>query len=175
MKKNVHYKDFFGEFHLDGHATASFAYGLFHNDELISCMSFRKSFSSKCWEICRLASNYNYRVHGAAGRMVKAFKKEYNDNLVTYSNNRLSLGGVYKALGFEEITKTRDPSYYYTDFKVRLWRFKCKRINDPEIIKEYPTEKAQAEGGVFSRKYLDHDRPMFKIYDCGHRLWKLTT
>ena len=173
LEKNNQFKNFFENYHLDGHTTASFAYGLFLNNELISCMSFRKSIHDKCWEIARFATNYNYTVHGNAGRMVKMFKKEYNEKLITYSNNRLSHGNVYKQLGFTEITTTISPSYYYTDFKTRLWRFKCKRINDPEILSKYPTEQDQAEGGVFSQKYLGHNKPLYKIYDYGHKKWVL--
>lgn len=169
--KNDQFKVFFENYHLDGHTTASFAYGLFLNNILVSCMSFRKSIHDKCWEIARFATSYDYLIHGNASKIVNTFKKEYNEKLITYSNNRLSHGNVYKQLGFKEITKTLDPSYYYTDFTTRLWRFKCRRINDPVILSKYPTEKAQAEAGVFSQKYLGHSNPLYKIYDYGHRKW----
>lgn len=174
LGKNKEFSEFFDKYHLDGTTTASFAYGLFYKDEMVSCMSFRKSFSDKCHEIARFASNYNYMVYGGGGRLIKnAMEKEDIDRLVTFSNNRLSLGNVYQKCGFTEITKTTDPSYYYTDFQTRVWRYKCKRINDPEIISKYPTELAQAEGGVFSRKYLGHDKPLYRVYDYGHKKWQL--
>ncbi len=173
INKNKEYKGFFDKYHLDGHTQASFAYGLFLGDKMVSCMSFRKSFSDKAWEIARFATDYNYKIHGNAGKMVKSFSKEFGERLVTFSNNRLSSGKTYQVLGFKEITKTTEPSYYYTDFKTRLWRFKCRRINDLEIKSQYPTEKTQAEGGVFSRKYLGHSRALHKIYDYGHRKWEL--
>lgn len=174
LDNNKQFKDFFAKFHLDGHTNASFAYGLFYNDILISCLSFRKSFADKSWEIARFANDYNYLVHGNGGRLIKEFKREFGERLITFSNNRLSVGNVYQQLGFKEITKTIDPSYYYTDLTQRIWRYKCKRINDPEIIAQYPSEKAQALGGVFSRKYLGHEKPLYKIYDYGHKKWELT-
>ena len=173
LNKNKEFKDFFNKYHLDGHTQASFAYGLFDNNELISCMSFRKSFSDKCWEIARFASKSGVKIYGNASKIIKKFKEEYNEKLITYSNNRLSLGRTYEKLGFKEVTKTKEPSYYYTDFKTRLWRFKCRRINNSKILSKYPTEKAQAEGGVFSEKFLGHSRPLYKIYDYGHRKWEL--
>lgn len=173
LTKNKDFKHFFDTYHLDGHVNASFAYGLFDGEKLISCMSFRKSFSDKEWEIARFATDYNYKVHGNAGKLVAEFKKEYNAKLVTYSNNRLSHGDVYEKLGFKNITKTTSPSYYYTDFKVRLWRFKCKRDNTPEILEKFPTEKQQAEGGVFSEKHLGHKKCLYRIYDYGHKKWFL--
>lgn len=173
LDKNKFFKDFFDKYHLDGQTKASFAYGLYNGEELVSCMSFRKSFSDKCWEIARFASKPNIRIYGNASKFIKKFKEEYCEKLVTYSNNRLSLGNTYSKLGFKEVTQTTEPSYYYTDFKTRLWRFKCRRINEPKVLSKYPTEKAQAEGGVFSERFLGHSRPLYKIYDYGHRKWEL--
>lgn len=173
LKNNSDFKEFFDKYHLDGHTQASFAYGLFYENTLVSCMSFRKSFADKCWEIARFATNYNYMVYGNASKILKKYQEDVGDRLITYSNNRLSHGNVYKQLGFKEITKTTQPSYYYTDFKTRLWRFKCRKINDPEILKEYPTEREQAAGGVFSQKYLNHNKPLYRIYDYGHRKWEI--
>jgi hypothetical protein len=171
LTKNSEFKDFFDKNHIDGHVNSSFAYALLDNDKIVSCMSFRKSIYDKEWEISRFATDYNFVVHGNASRFIKSFEAEYGKPLITYSNNRLSLGGVYQKMGFKEITKTISPSYYYTDFDVRLWRFKCKKINTPDIVNRFPTEKAQAEGGVFSQKYLNHNKPLYKIYDYGHRKW----
>ena len=38
LNKNKEFKDFFEEFHLDGHTQASFAYGLFYNDIMVSLL-----------------------------------------------------------------------------------------------------------------------------------------
>jgi hypothetical protein len=174
INKNIGFKSFFDKYHLDGHVQASFAYGLFDGDELVSCMSFRVPFNNKnYWEIARFATKSGLKIYGNASKIIKCFIKEYNKKLITYSNNRLSLGNTYQKLGFKEITQTTEPSYYYTDFQKRLWRFKCRKINDPDILNKYPTEKAQAEGGVFSRKFLGHSRALYKIYDYGHRKWSL--
>jgi hypothetical protein len=75
-------------------------------------------------------------------------------------------------IGFT-LLQENDPSYYYTDLKVRLWRYKCRRINKPEIISEFPTERSQARGGVFSKMYLGHNRPLYEIEDYGHLKWIL--
>lgn len=174
LHKNKEYSAFFEKYHLDGHTKASFAYALIDNNKkILSCMSFRKNNKDKCWEIARFATNYDYKIYGNASRLVKNFIKEYKEKLLTYSNNRLSHGNVYKTLGFKEITKTTQPSYWYTDKVTRIFRTKCKRINDPEILEIYPTERDQALAGIFSKIHLGHDKPLYKIYDYGHRKWIL--
>lgn len=170
LDKNKDFDAFFDKFHLDGHTQASFAYGLFLDKELISCMSFRRNGRNKILEIARFATNYNYRVYGNASKLIS----KINEPILTFSNNRLSSGNVYKILGFKEITaKNTQPSYWYTDFKKRVFRTKCKRINDIEILKEYPTERDQVLSGLFSKKYFGHEKPLYRIYDYGHRKWML--
>lgn len=165
-------KEFFNRNHLDGNAKCSWAYGLFHSEKLIMCASVRKNFNKEI-EIARLATDYDYSVSGGASRLIKAIFNNTEHDLVSYSNNRLSSGGIYQKLGFKEITASNAPSYYYTDFKERVWRFKCKRINDPKILAQYPTEVAQALGGVFSQRIWGDSRPLYRIEDCGHKKWIL--
>jgi hypothetical protein len=169
LEKNKEYSEFFERNHLDGHAKASYAWGLFLGDKLISCASFRTNHAGE-FECARLATDYDYSVSGAAGRLFAQIKGP----LVSYSNNRLSHGNVYQKLGFE-LLKENGPSYWYTDFKVRVWRFRCKRINDPEVLARYPdvehTERAQAAGGVFSEEIFGDNRPLYRIEDAGHRKW----
>jgi transposase len=164
--QNNQFSDFFNKFHLDGHVSASFAYGFFLEDKLVFCASFRTSRDGML-EIARLASDYDYSVPGALGKILKLIDVP----LMTYSNNRLSDGNIYKQNGFVDDTRTTNPSYWYTDFETRIWRFKCKRINNPEILAQYPTEKEQALGGVFSQKIFGDDRPLYRIEDYGHRRW----
>lgn len=168
MDHNHQFDWFFDKFHLDGHSQASYAYGLFYEDKLISCASVRTNFNKEV-EICRLATDYNYNVRGAAGKLISKLPRP----LISYSNNRLGIGNIYKNLGFKEITKSHSPSYFYTDLKTRIWRWQCKRNNDPAILAEFPTEKDQALGGVFSQKIFGDKRPLYRIEDCGHKKWIL--
>jgi hypothetical protein len=174
LGKNSQWDDFFNRNHLDGSAMASWGYGLFHGDKMVVCATVRTNHKAEV-ELARLATDYDYSVSGGATRVIKAIKTKLEGKpLTTFSNNRLSSGALYASLG-KEITETTRPSYYYTDGKVRVWRFKCKRINDLEVLARYPnvehTEKAQAAGGVFSEFIFGDNRPLFRIEDAGHRKW----
>ena len=173
LQHNKEWEPFFNQYHLDGSAKARFGYGLFHDGEMVECMTVRTNHRGEC-EIARLATDYHYSVMGGASKLIAAIKKEIGDKpLVSFSNNRLSSGGIYKTLGFENITQTTAPSYYYTDGNVRIWRYRCKRINEPEIIKDFPTETAQAHGGIFAERILGEKKPLWRIEDCGHIKWVL--
>jgi len=164
--KNDQFRDFFNKNHLDGHAKSSFALALINGkNEIISCMSFRKNFNGET-EIARFATDFNYLVYGGFSKLLKHSPRP----LVSFSNNRLSIGDVYQKNGFRFLSENK-PSYWYTDFKTRVWRFKCKRINDPEILSKYPTERDQAINGIFSDELFGDDRPLYKIEDYGHKKW----
>jgi rubredoxin len=170
MTKNIQFSWFFDKFHLDGHAQSSFAYGLFLEDRLICCASFRKHIKSGELEISRFATDYDFHVYGGLGKILKQFS---NCSIISYSNNRLSSGNLYKKCGFTEITETTDPSYWYSDLKVRIFRTKFKKINSLDIVTKYPTEKKQVENGVFDHLFPKKPKKIYKIYDYGHKKWEI--
>ena len=168
LDKNEDFAWFFNQFHLDGHTQASFAYGLFYLDKLVCCASFRTNFNNEL-EIARLATDYNYLVRGGAGRLISKIQKP----LISFSNNRLSIGDVYQKLGFS-LVQENPSSYWYTDGKVRVWRFRCRRVNEPKVLAKYPTEEQQCLAGVQSLFIFGDSRPLYRIEDYGHRKWKIT-
>lgn len=169
LDKNEQFKDFFDRNHLDGHTKAKYAYALVDkSNNIYSCMSVRKNFNGE-YEIARFATDYDYFVYGAASRLIKYLPRP----IISYSNNRLSDGQVYEVLGFKNITVANTPSYWYTDTKTRIWRFKCKRINKKEVLSKFPTEKEQALNGIFSQKIFGDFRPLYRIEDYGHKKWIL--
>jgi hypothetical protein len=168
LESNKEFKDFFETNHLDGHANASEAWGLVKDGKLLTCLSLRKNFRNEM-EIARFATDYHYLVPGGAARLLS--KVNYRP-LYTFSNNRLSTGNVYRKLGFSLINSS-PPSYWYTDGKVRIWRFKCRKNNSLEITAKFKTEVEQAMAGVFSAEIFGDTRPLFAIEDYGHRKWVL--
>lgn len=157
---NKEAKEFLINNHIDGHVKCNKAFGLKHEGELVMCMTFRKTFRGE-HELARMATLIDHVVVGGASKMLKNAPKP----LVSYSNNRFSNGGVYVELGFKEITETFDPSYWYTDFRKRVFRTSCMKIKDLP-----GTEESQAKAGAFS-KHFGHTRSVYKIYDYGHRKW----
>lgn len=165
LEKNAEFEDFFDEYHLDGHTNASYAYALFHENQMVSCASFRVNFNGEL-EIARFASDYHYRVRGAAGKLLSNIREP----LITFSNNRIGNGAVYEKTGFK-LLKENPPSYWYTDGFIRIWRFKCRRINNPAVLIDYPTEESQCLAGFQSEPIFGDDRPLYRVEDYGHRKW----
>lgn len=174
LEKNSDWTEFFNRNHLDGSVRASYGFGLFDGPKLIQCLTLKKNFNKE-WEIKRLATDYNYMVHGGATKLIQAAIKSLPEGepLISFSNNRLSSGNMYKNCGFK-LLQENAPSYWYTDgFNTRIWRFKCKRNNDPAILAKFPTEWEQARVGVFSMEHFGDERPLYRIEDYGHKKWIL--
>jgi hypothetical protein len=172
LSHNVEFAAFFDRNHLDGHARANVAYGLFLEGRLVSCLSIRTNHQSEI-EIARFATDYDVHIYGAASKLVTAALSDYEE-IITFSNNRLSTGDVYSKLG-AALLQENPPSYWYTDGHKRIWRTKCVRINDPDILAKFPevphTEKDQARAGVIGFKLFGKPTPLYKVEDYGHRKW----
>lgn len=171
LDRNVQFAEFFARAHLAGHTPAHYGYGLFADGMLVAAVSVRKHQGNP--EIARLATLPGVLVRGGAGRLIAAVRREETRPIVSFSDNRLSTGEVYRALGFRENTISSQPGYFYTDFVTRIHHTKCRRRNASDVLAKFPNEKSQALGGVFSREFFGDDRPLYRIEDAGCRRWFL--
>ena len=164
---------FFELNHMSGTAKYSAAIALRYEGEIVCCASFRTNFNSE-FEMARFATKVGFVVQGGLSKILSKIPENIS-RVVSYSDNRFSDGDVYRKCGFENITRPgATNSYYYTDGNVRIWRFKCRRINEPEILEKFPTEEQQALGGVFAERILGVNKPLYRIDDAGHQKWLWT-
>ena len=171
LNKNDDFIGFFDKFHLNGHIQANFAVGLFYNNLLISCMSFKENIDDKYWEIVQFASDYDFYIYGAASRLLKHCG--IKGNLIAYTDNRIGNGDFLKKLGFNRLGCTKKTNYYYTDFCHKILKDKIEIIVDSDTLLKYPTKDDQALGGIFSQEYFGHNKPLYKIYDYAQIKWEL--
>lgn len=142
-----------------GHA-AKYNYGVFSNDNLIGCMSFRKPTRQNCkyeWEISRMVMNPQYAVYAVWSNILKNFIKQVQPkSIVSYSDNRLFTGKVYRNMGME-LDAELSPDYYWTNGDKRRHKSQCRKPKGCVV-----TEKVlrTAEGGK-------------QIWDLGKKRWVL--
>lgn len=157
--------------HLQAADSCSLGLGLFHNDELVSVATFKKTNmvkggNGKEWELSRFCSKQNLVIPGAASKLITHFMKVHNDDkcdLISYADSRWSSGKLYQSIGFE-FDGITTPSYWYLkDYSVRVHRssfMKHKLVKNEEDKKLTEWELAQRAG-------LD------RIWDCGTTKWRL--
>ncbi len=160
-------RKFLEENHLQGYCISLIKLGLYHNDSLVSLMTFSKSRNNKNyeWELLRFCSKKGYNIVGGASKLLSHFRKQYSGSIISYANRRWSNGHLYETLGFEFLYNT-DPSYFYfkndseiySRFEFQKHKLKDKLVNfDPNLTEEE---------NLLNNRYG-------KIYDCGNKVYIL--
>lgn len=131
------------ENHLQGAASSeSVRYGLVHNNELVALMTFGKSrFDKKYdWELIRYCCLKGHTVVGGASKLFKHFLKNHSGSVMSYANRRISDGGLYKKLGFNEVTRT-GPNYFWISNKIRYSRQQCQKHKLSKLLGDKYSER----------------------------------
>ena len=153
---------FYDSNHLSGATKSKIHFGLYHNDELVSCLSLRSprhKIYTGSLEISRFASKLDTVVTGGFSKILNAAKAWSINNdyksIITYADLRFGEGNVYKNNGFQFVKNT-ELDYWYTDNVLRYDRLKYK-------AKDGLTEKQVAE-----------QSKVYRIYGCGSALYKMS-
>jgi predicted DNA binding CopG/RHH family protein len=156
---------FLNDNHIQGNVNASIKIGLYHNDELVSLMTFgmlRKSLGQKSeeghFELLRFCNKLNTTVIGGASKLFKYFLKTYKPKkIISYADRSRSIGNLYEKLGFIK-DKSSGPNYWYVVDGIRKHRFGYRK--DILVKQGYDVNKTEKE--------IMFNKNIYRIYDCGN-------
>lgn len=161
--------DFFNKTHIQGRANIiTAAYGLFYKDEMVACMSLgshhrqlKNDKSKKIIVLNRFAIKADWHVPGGASRLFKHCKdwsksSGYNE-IISWSDNRWSIGNVYKNLEFS-LSAHLKPDYSYTNGFKRFSKQSLRKTDEEKILGKTELELRTAQGYK-------------RLYDCGKIRW----
>lgn len=155
--------------HIQGYCNSSYRYGLYHDGELVSMMTFGKHRFRKrqtdhsVYELLRFCNKLNTSVVGGASKLLSHFIKENKPSrIISYADRRYSSGNLYEKLGFKRYNIS-DPSYFYVIDGERKYRFTYRK--DVLISKYGCTEDMTEHEFCLSQKW-------YRIYDCGCLCYK---
>lgn len=160
-------KEFLDQNHIQGNCVSSIRLGLYHNDILVSLMTFGggrvnlgKSKVDGEYELLRFCNSLDTNVLGAASKLFKYFVQNYNPfNVYSYADRSWTCGfkqNVYEKLGFIK-EKATNPNYYYIVNNKRENRFKYMKS---ELVKQ-GFDETKTEHDIML------DREIYRIYDSG--------
>lgn len=159
---------FMNTYHIQGKSSSQVSFGLFYDGECVGLMSGNKHHRQgfdHIFVLNRLVFKSGVSVRGGCSRLLKrlieyAQKCGYS-SIISWSDNRWSVGEVYKKLGFvfeEEL----GPDYSYVFKNIRLSKQSCKKAS---LIKR---------GAIGStEKEMAHSLGYQRIWDCGKIRWKV--
>jgi len=152
----------------------SVSYGLFHEGELVSCMSFQKGrykvSGHPVWCLTRFVTKSGISVIGGASKLLCQFEQAYSpSSIVSYSDNDFFQGGVYEKLGFTCLGVTKTPRYYWFLHGLEYSREQCQLKN---LSKNYPDlfEEAKSIHGN-KEDFIMLRLGAFKVFRSGHTKW----
>ena len=134
---------FLKENHLMGNDKSIVNIGAFHNDQLISVMTFHKgnftinhSKENFDWELSRFCVKKFFKVHGIAGKMFKFFVNRFDHiKIITYSSLLTGDGKTYEKIGFKFSHLTKPGYFYFKNFK-RYHRYISLTLRTNKCISE---------------------------------------
>lgn len=162
-------KEFLDANHLQKWCVSKYRYGLYYNNELISVMTFgslRKNVNKKnekdSFELLRFCTKKNYLVIGGAQKLLNFFENKIKPKIIiSYSNNDISDGNLYKTLGFNEIKITK-PSYWWIKNMIKFNRFSFRK--DKLVKMGYDNHKTE--------DIIMRENNYLKVYNSGNVLYE---
>lgn len=166
--KEISNKDknlFLEKYHIQGKDTSKIKIGAYHNNELVSVMTFgfyRKIMNiNKCdneYELYRFCTKYS--ISGIASKLFNYFLKKYNPNkIISYADRRWSnKNSFYEKLNFKLVSETY-PNYWYIMNGIRKHRYSYRKNNLKNILKIYNDNLSEVEN-------LKNNK-IYRIWDCG--------
>jgi hypothetical protein len=159
--------NFLEENHIQGFSPSKYKFGLYHNDELVSLMTFGWRFtnSKKEFELIRFCNKRGFNVIGAASKLFSYFVKNTEiSEIISYSDLSIFDGNLYQKLGFKRVS-TSKPNYFWVVNGIRKHRF---NFNKKRLVKlGYESTKSEAE--------ILHELGYFRTYSCGQEKWIFKT
>ena len=160
-------RKFIDDNHMQGYCNSSIKIGMYHEDNLMSIMTFGKPRFNKNidYELIRFCTKKGYTIQGGGSRMLKYFEKTYKPkSLLSYANRRWSTGNFYIKSGFTFKYNTT-PNYFYFHPKENiLWsRNKFQKHKLKGLLETFNPDVTEAENM--------HNNGYRKIYDSGNKVY----
>jgi hypothetical protein len=163
-------KSLFDSYHIQGSNKLGVVFfGLFHENELCGAMSLGRhsrqtDASRKEITLDRLCFKDSYQVIGGSSKLfAKCLEWAKNNGckkIISFSDNRWSLGNVYLKMGFI-LEKEYGPDYSYVE--INNPRKRLSKQSQKKDITNCPKDLTEHVWAI--------QRGLARIYDCGKKRW----
>lgn len=149
--------EFLNNNHIQGSDKSNKKIGLYHEDILVSIMTFNKlegrnKMKDTEWNLSRFCNMMNVSVVGGASKLLKYFIRNHDvSRIISYADHSWSEGNLYNMLGFKLINTTR-PDYKY--------------VIDGERKHKSNYTKTKLKTTLVESVYM-RSQGYYRIWDCG--------
>lgn len=152
--------------HIQGYSPSAVKLGLKYCNELVFLMTFSKPRFSKKYqfELLRLCSKLNTKIHGGASKLFKHFINQFHpDSIISYCDISKFSGNVYEKLGFKLLHQS-DPNYFYFRKNKFVSRYQAQKSKLSKLLgDDYDQNKSEVQN-MF-------DAGFRRYWDCGNKVY----
>lgn len=159
-------QSFMNDNHIQGHKRGTLYVGLYDQDNVLVAGSVWRKYKQTLY-LDRYATSAV--VVGGLGKLLRHVtdiaRQQGIDEIVTFSSNEVSDGGLYESLGFAATAQLK-PDYQYVYRKKRYHKsnFRKKRFeNDPELV--FSPDMSESELASYNA--------IARVYDSGKTRWSM--
>ena len=154
--------EFLNRNHIEGYVSASVHLGLFHDDKLVTLMSFKKE-KNGYYNLNRFATDINYNCVDAGEKLFEHFIWNYEfKEIKSFADRRWvisSTDNFYTKLGFEFVAFIEPDYTYFVDGDIV--RYNKNGFNEKVLHEKYGLPITMSENEMFN------ELGVYKIWDCG--------
>lgn len=151
--------EFLDRNHIQGNCSTQVNLGLYHQDQLVSLMSFNKKKNH--YELSRFCNLIGLNVIGAGSKLFSHFVKTHEcSQIVSFSDSSIFNGGFYQKLGFEQTYLTK-PNYWWVVDGIRKHRFNFRKSR--LVKKGFDGSKTETQ--------IMSERGFYRVWGCGLIRW----
>lgn len=154
---------FHRKYHIHNTIGGKYHYGLYHENELVMCMSIGTNRFSKNneYEITRMTSG-DISVIGGASKLFQCFLNEVKPkSVMTFADARFGNGSVYTHCGFKYVGLTSPNYWYFHKNNPKLFsRVKYQKHKLSELLTNFDSDKTEYQNML--------DNGYDRIWDCGN-------
>lgn len=155
--------------HLQGYAKDKIRLGLFHNEQLVSLMTFGTPRYNKKYEYELIRYCTTARIIGGAEKLFKHFIRQFSvASVISYCDLSKFTGKVYEKLGFTLVRRSRPSKHWYNA--------KTKQHITDNLLRQRGFDQLFKTnyGKGTSNEKLMLDNGFVEIYDCGQATYVWT-
>lgn len=154
IASKIETRDFLNKNHIQGQGKASISLSLVCDNEMVAIMTFRKH--KRGYELNRFCTSCI--VVGGFSKLLKSFRRDHKELIVSYIDLRWANGKTYEMVGFKK-EKYLKPDYFYINRDKRYHKFNFR--------KKYLKKRLPKYDSNLSEKDNCFNNGIHRIYDCG--------
>lgn len=148
---------------------------LIYNNNIVGIALWTTMHDNTKIELKRMVFKPKFSITGGASKLIKNFTQHHQyKNIITFSDDDLGTGKVYKTIGFNLIEESRPNLIYWNDkYKKEIKYTSLVMQGADRLMRKIPNYKPYGLDCKETNKEIVEKYGFLPVYDCGYRKWEM--